>query len=61
MKRLSYVECIEFKYESQKEREDHVKVMEKEGYTTSWKTTNRDNYYNPESKDYWYAQFTKCK
>ena len=59
MKRLSYTEVIEYKYDSEQEREEHVIFMEKAGYTTSIKRTNRDNYYNPKSKEYWYAEFYK--
>lgn len=57
MRKLSHGENIKYKYESKEEREEHVKYMESQGYTTYFKETHRDNYYNPDSKEYWYGEF----
>ncbi len=57
MKKLSHCTSITFKYDSEEERTEHVKEMESKGYTTYFKKKNRDNYYNLNSKEYWYGEF----
>ncbi|WP_248499857.1 hypothetical protein [Staphylococcus aureus] len=57
MKKISHGENIKFKYDSEQERIKHVKHMESQGYQTYFKKKNRDNYYDPNSKEYWYGEF----
>jgi len=61
MEKLSEVEVLKFKYDSEEERNTHVENMKKEGYEVSLKRKHNNNYYNLNSKEYWYGEFFKYK
>jgi len=61
MKRLSKAIIEEYRYESEEEREKHVKEMEQAGYycTGQCKRSDDSLHYNVEREYYWYGKFIK--
>ena len=61
MKRLVKTIIEEYKYESEDEREEHVKEMESKGYycTGQCKRSDDSLHYQHDRKYYWYGKFIK--
>lgn len=60
MEQLSEIIIYEYKYESEEEREEHVKHMESLGFECDGKARRSDDLLTREERSYyWYAKFYK--
>jgi hypothetical protein len=60
MQKLSEVRILEYKYDSEEEREQHVKWMESQGFECSGQVRKSDDSLLDENrKFYWYGKFAK--
>ena len=60
MEKISETIVLEFKYDSEEEREKHVKQMESDGYECSGQVRRSDDsLMDKNRKFYWYAKFGK--
>lgn len=58
MKKISDIRIIEYKYKSEKEREEHVETMESKGFFCSGQVKKSDDSITKENRNYyWYAKF----
>jgi hypothetical protein len=60
MQQISKITILEYKYDSEEEREEHVKYMESQGYECSGQIRKSDgSLMNKDRAWYWYGQFSK--
>lgn len=60
MEQLSKTVICEYKYDSEGEREQHIKYMESQGFECSGQIRRSDDsLMNEERNYYWYAKFCK--
>lgn len=62
MEKISDIQILEFKYDSEEERSKHVELMESSGYECSGQVRRSDDSMMSSNRDYyWYAQFSKSR
>ncbi len=60
MQQLSTITICEYKYDSEEERENHVKDMESQGFECSGQVRKSDDSLMLKERNYyWYAKFFK--
>lgn len=60
MEKLSEMTIVEYKYNSEEEREKHVKLMELSGFECSGQVRRSDNSLLDKDREYyWYGKFSK--
>lgn len=60
MKQISKTTILEFKYDSEEERADHLKEMEGEGFLCDGEVRKTDDPIHKEIKEYyWYGRYVK--
>lgn len=60
MEKLLEIRTLEYKYDSEEEREQHVKWMESQGYECSGQVVKSDDSLLSENREYyWYGCFSK--
>lgn len=60
MEKISDIQILEFKYDSEEERSKHVELMESRGYECSGQLKRSDDSIMSRSMNYyWYAKFSK--
>ena len=60
MERLFSMRIEEYKYDTQEEREEHVKQMKAKGYEVSWrKKRSDDSIWKDDREYYWFGEFSK--
>lgn len=60
MQKISEVKIVEYKYDSEKERELHVKEMESLGFECSGQVKRSDDAIMSSNREYyWYGKFFK--
>jgi len=60
MKKLSQTEILRYTYESEQEREEHIKRMESKGYEcTGQKKISFDSLLSDNRNYHWYGEFIK--
>jgi len=58
MQKISGIEIYKFKYDSEEQREAHVKDMKDHGYICTGQKMN-NNSFDKDSELYWYGEFYK--
>jgi hypothetical protein len=60
MRKLSEVKIIEYKYDSEEEREQHVKFMKLQGFECGGQVKKSDDSLMSNNREYyWYTKFFK--
>lgn len=60
MEKISEVTIVEYKYDSEEEREQHVKLMVSQGFECSGQVRRSDSSLLDKNRNYyWYGQFSK--